>query len=93
MTASVSDDARPQHEKLAQNEASRAAVADFLDWLETQGLTICDLNTLGAPPLDFSRYLPCYRSKSNLIAGFLGIDEAALEKEKRAMLAELRSRQ
>ena len=77
------DELYPLHVKLKEMEPQRKAVQDFLDWLSEHDKIIaywrddCDY-----PEID-------HTSKAALIGKFLGIDEAALEAEKQAMLASL----
>jgi len=74
----------PLHVKLKAMEPKRRAVQDFLDWLEEHGKVIAYWEEdADYPTFD-------HTTKAALIAGFLGINEAALEREKQAMLESIR---
>ena len=74
----------PLHVKLKEMEPQLKAVQDFLDWLDEHDKIIAYWrDDYDYPEID-------HTSKATLIAGFLGINEAALEREKQAMLESIR---
>lgn len=72
----------PEHAKLRVVQPLSQACGAFLDWLEEQGLSICEMDASG------TRW-PVQRSKERLLAEHFDIDLNKLEAEKRAMLAKL----
>lgn len=73
----------PLHVELKAREVERQTIANFLDWLDEKGLTICSSDSDGLLWAD-------YVDKAKRIGAFMEIDPDALEAEKRAMLDELR---
>jgi hypothetical protein len=70
----------PQSEKLRATADERHAVGDFLEFLRQQGIELA--------PTDERNYpLP---TEDSLVMKWLGVDEKALERERRAMLEALR---
>lgn len=72
----------PEHDKLTALDGKNNAVGDFLTWLGEHGYEICQLDRLG-------RFQPVMRPTREWIANHFDIDEGALEREKRQMLAVL----
>jgi hypothetical protein len=91
----------PEHEKLRAVREKSQAIGEFLDWLgEEKGLSLVvqhehDGNCRGEDGRNGcgyrkGDYAPSFASTRALLAEFFEIDEERLEREKRAMLAELR---
>jgi len=74
----------PQHEKLDAVKDLSQAIADFLDWLNSEkGIFLASYGNI-----DSNWLTPDITAKDRLLAEYFGIDLDALEAEKRAMLAE-----
>jgi hypothetical protein len=75
----------PQHEKAITVKAKSQAIGEFLDWLETEGIT------LARPDTNVTRdgcwCLPIHEPHEDLLARYFEIDLVVLEAEKRAMLS------
>lgn len=69
----------PQSEKLARLGDSQTAILEFLDWLASESLFICDAEGYGIP-----------ESYELLVLRYFDVDAKELDKERRAMLEELR---
>jgi hypothetical protein len=87
----------PEHEKLKALGDTRAAVQSFLDWLldDFRPQDFDDSRCILAgewddTPASHDRLHHIFETRSALLAAYFGIDEAALEDEKDAMLAEFR---
>lgn len=71
----------PQLARLEEVQAQEAAILDFLDWCEAQGMELGMWIASG-------RYMrPVGISREQLLAGHLGVDLKVLENERRALLA------
>ena len=77
-------DSFPEHEKLALVQPFSQACGAFLEWLEEQGFSICEVEEWGDG--DFH---PVRKSREKLLAEHFEIDLDALESEKEAMIAAL----
>lgn len=69
----------PECEKLAADRPKKIAIMEFLEWLEEQGLTICDLDGFRLR-----------ESNEQLVHRHLGLDDKKLEQERREMLRDQR---
>lgn len=80
----------PQLNKQANARKKAQVIGEFLDWVHnTKGWLFCQPN----PPkkgFTFEAFLPVACTTERLLAEYFGIDEAALEQERRALLAEMR---
>lgn len=65
-------------------EEGSDVVGEFLDWLPTQDLGICSFD-------DWGEMQPARLAPEQLLDKFFGIDSAAVERERRALLASLRA--
>lgn len=74
----------PECDKLAEVHHERVTLAEFLEWLSGQGLWVAEEATLRG------YMVPTGRNLDSLVLQFLGIDEAKLEAERRALLDALR---
>ena len=75
----MSEHAYPEHEKLEAVQAESQAIGQFLD----EGpYTLCVARD--------GRFWPVHKSISAILAEWFGIDQGALEQEKRAMLDVMR---
>jgi hypothetical protein len=74
----------PEHEKLARLQDEIAGAQALWDFIESEGVLLCRHEA--------GRHHPAVvrRSPASFIAGAFGIDERALEAEKRAMVEALR---
>jgi len=69
-------------ERFRETECERDTLEAFLEWLSTRGILLAVWTT--------GEHLhPAHQSNHELIANFLGIDLRQLERERRALLAEL----
>ena len=77
----------PEHDKMTKRIDENEAISNFVEWLESNGFFICstDSESVGG-----CAYWPV-SSMDKTIAAFFGVDPIAFEKEKRAMLAEIRN--
>jgi hypothetical protein len=75
----------PEHRKLKAVVDRSQTIGEFLDWLEEKGLWLANMDVEGP------RMSPYYYKKENILAEFFGIDLKKIEKEKLAMLEELRA--
>lgn len=74
----------PEHEKLSAIADKSQAIGEFLQWLEDRGISLAAYANKGDTFLS-----PYLYGREQLLAEHFEIDLAKLEKEKRAMLAEL----
>lgn len=82
----MSDTKYPEHAKLSAIREQSQTCGAFLEWLtDEKGLVLAEY--LGAS----SSLARAHYRVSSLLAGFFEIDENVLEKEKLAMLDELRA--
>lgn len=80
----MSDSKYPQSEKLAEAHEDRIAISEFIEWLgQDQGIVLAEINQ------ELGRYEAVLETTDTIIMRYLDIDEAALEQERRAMLASL----
>jgi hypothetical protein len=84
----------PEHEKLSAIRDKSQAQGEFIDWLSDEkhiylGENFCLKDKEGDELWEFSR---SHQSIRKLLAEFHGIDEDKLEREKLAMLEEMRIR-
>lgn len=75
----------PEHVKLGAVAGETQAAGGFLEWLQQQGMALCELTGL-------QTWEPTRTTIQQLLAGWKGIDRGRLEEEKRAMLEEMRRR-
>lgn len=81
----MSNSEYPQSEKLADAHEDRIAITEFLEWLDQdQGIILAEYDQKR------ERYGAVLETANTIIMRYLGIDEAALEQERRAMLAAAR---
>lgn len=74
-------DQYPQSEKLAAAHDERSAIAEFLEWLESdQGIILAEYEE------ESGHYQAVLENFDRIIMRYLDIDERALEQERRAML-------
>lgn len=79
-------DPYPQHTKMASRRTDLDAASDFYDFLQSEGISLVIYE--GANRDRFACSAPSVR---RLLAKWIGVDEDALEVEKRAMLDALRA--
>ena len=77
----------PECEKLSSDSDERRTFSEFFEWLESQGMFLCQYEEDSHLPW------PVNGSNDRLIYKFLEIDQDKLEQERRAMLAVLREAQ
>lgn len=75
----------PEHEKLAKVKDTSQAQGEFLDWLGGQGIHLMEWAE------EIQQYVPSHRGITALLAEYHGIDQDALEQEKRQMLEAIRA--
>ena len=79
----------PEHDKMSKIADKSQAIGEFMEWLEQEkNLTLCKPIPEGEEAA--GQYWPAYTPIQNLLAEFFDIDPVALEREKRAMLDEMR---
>jgi hypothetical protein len=76
----------PEHDKLSDVLVESQAIGEFIDGLARLGLVLCEMpdshfNRIGTRPVPTSRSIPA------ILAEWFGIDQDALEREKRSMIA------
>ena len=81
----------PEHEKLAAIKDKSQTIGEFLEWLPTQGITLCTYY-YGRKKGDDGGYCPAAASTTALLAKFFDIDLDKLESEKQQMLDSLREK-
>jgi hypothetical protein len=80
----------PEHEKLKKISDKSQTVGDFLEWLNSQGLHLCEwVDSRYAGEGEFSS---ANKNTDDLLAEFFEIDQAKLEEEKRELIQEARRR-
>jgi len=77
----------PEHDKLREVQAETQAAGEFIEWLGTKGIFLASY----IEGHNFPREVPT--SIQALLAEWAGVDQGAIEREKRAMLASLRAAQ
>lgn len=89
----ASHDAKyPEHVKLRAVKPDADVIASFLEWLDTEDLTICRIDGNGDYETAFIEYAGQTRfaSISALLEAYFEIDPWKLDDEKKAMLEECR---
>lgn len=92
----------PEHEKLHVIADKSQACGEFFDWLQEQGLQLCEIHSHSECSrdkdgygwdcgLERGSYVPIHRPIVKLLAEFFDIDQDRLEAEKQAMLDKLRT--
>lgn len=81
-TITVAEVAYPEHERMAAVAETSQAIGEFLEWLEEQGLVICEPSAYATMP-----WQPARRQITDLLAAYYGLDLKKIEAEKRTMLA------
>ena len=86
----------PEHEKMKANKGASQCIGAFLDWLQNEKrYTICEyldseeIDERGYDDVE-EGYLSIPKSIEEFLADYFDIDLKKIEKEKRAMLDELR---
>lgn len=77
----------PEHMKLHKIHELSQQLGEFLDWLGSHGYQICTVTE------DRPGYHPVHKSIQQWLADFYGIDLRAIDREKKAMLDEIRKAQ
>lgn len=83
----------PESERLHKLIDGVHQIHEFLEWTRSEGLVLCRIQDTGRIRFDapVEEYFPSYESMQDLIYRFFGIDDAKLERERRAMLEALRT--
>lgn len=76
----------PLHEKLRRNEGQAITLGSFIDFISEQGWELCEYDNHAR------RYFPVRKRPEEIIGMFLEIDPKELEREKQAMLNEIRQK-
>lgn len=74
----------PEHEKLQKVAELTQTCGEFLDYLEANGYSLCEVG-------QYDRFYPTFTPKVELIARFFEIDRDKIEAEKREMLERIRA--
>jgi hypothetical protein len=82
----------PEHDKLRAVVDQSQAIGEFLEeFLPSKGIQLCSRMPVDDDSDELSlHFYPIHESTRRLLAEFFGIDDDALEREKRTMLAVLR---
>jgi hypothetical protein len=78
----------PNCEKLREAEPQRTAILDFLSWLYGQEISLEKNRDVERPHCNAHR--PVHESYDSMIMRFLGIDQKELERERQAILDDIR---
>ena len=82
----------PALNKQANARKKAQVIGEFLDWVHNKkGWRFCEAKP-PKPGFTFEAFLPVACVTERLLAEYFGIDEAAVENERRALLAEMRHR-
>lgn len=74
----------PEHEKLEKISDKSQACGEFLDWLSSEGISLCSWHERD------EQYYQDPRTITDLLADYFDIDLDKIENEKRDMLGRLR---
>ncbi len=85
----------PEHDKLRAVKDESQGIGAFLDWLASEGFTVCRFQNLTRHSDDLgdytpSGYYPTREGTEKLLARYFNINLNKLETEKQVMLDELR---
>ena len=78
----------PEHEKLTKVKDQSQTIGGFLESMGEQGLVLAEY--VAADEYSEARLVPVNKSINNILAQHFGIDLEKLEKEKLAMLDQIR---
>jgi hypothetical protein len=83
----------PEHVKLDKVVKKSQAIGEFLDWLGTDGVSLCRWREAGPTGDEWvpAEFYPSGETIETLLARYFGIDLEVIDAEKRAMLDELRA--
>lgn len=82
----------PEHERIHAVKEKSQAIGEFIDWLREKGVTLCTFRQHEYWPLDNIQGKRA-RTIEEILSIYFDIDQDKIEKEKRAMLDELRQAQ
>lgn len=74
----------PQLAHMQEVQDESQAIGEFLAWLSEQQLTICKIGVPAGMVNEY--YVPHNRSSEQVLADYFGVDLAAVERERRAVL-------
>ena len=81
----------PEHDKLKEISDKSQAIGDFIEWLRAEKeLVLCEVVPNMASGFAGLYYTAAHCSTTALLAEFFEIDQSKIEKEKRAMIEEMR---
>lgn len=80
----------PECEKLGRVHEQIVAITQFMEWLSGKGVILGETKEVIE---DFAGFYPCRKGIIELLNEYFDIDPKKLEKERRAMLEELRKDQ
>jgi hypothetical protein len=83
----VSNTNYPEHQKMKAVKPAADAIANFLEWIREEGMTICRYEETRRR----GEYFPVRDGIKQLLAAHLEIDLKKIDDEKDAMLKELRA--
>jgi len=81
----------PECDKALSVKDKSWALGEFLDWLDSKQYWIAHYPPMGMWGLRAEELCPVRRAKEDLLAEFFGIDLKAMEAEKQAVLASIRT--
>lgn len=85
--------ATPELDKLAAVREKSQLIGDFLEWLQGEGLVICewhDKQYVNGKLVQPAGYYPVQRRMDQLLADYFGINLKAVERERQAVLNAIR---
>ena len=77
----------PTLDRILELQPQSQAVGEFLEWIKSEGYVLCKYNEQGPR----HEYLPIHKTIDTLLHDFFEIDPMEEEREKRALLDEIRS--
>lgn len=80
----------PEHDKQSKVKDKSQIIGEFVEWLATQNLCICDIIETQNPDVEDDYFSPITKTTLRLLAEYFNIDLEKIEKEKQKVLIELR---
>jgi hypothetical protein len=83
----------PECDRLNAVSSEVSTLSEFLEWIQSDGLVLCRLDDTGKICMDANvfEYFATHESAQDLIYRFFAIDPGKLDRERRAILDELRA--
>lgn len=74
----------PEHDKLRKIADKSQVCGEFIDWLESRGIVLCEIHRRR------DEFLPTQETLQALLAAFFDIDQKRIDAEKEEMLDDIR---